>query len=382
MFQRLTTPAVRHVLEENLGEGGPSVISLSDQHQDPLTVVAAMDALLDAGRGTVAPEWIAEVRRLCDEYPYYYPRNIPFGIRMTGYAEEECIRLTGRITSIQVTPQGEIIAGGDRLGIWSRAHGGEWSFERITDDFIGTECLHALPDGRIATGSKHGIVRIFTREGDGSWGSETLGGHEGAVLCIQALSNGKFVSGGDDGSLRIWDRGQGGAWNAEVLTGHQHGVSCVHVFPDGTMISGSHDRTVRWWGRTEDGIWRSNLIQDRERPVYCLGVLPDGNILTGGRGGVRLLTREPEGWQSQELPGYRSVVQSIQVLADGRFFTGDQLNRVCHWIPADGGWRREPLYDHAGEVRSLQVLPDGRVMSGGADRTIRIWSGTAVGFFG
>ena len=78
----------------------------------------------------------------------------------------------------------------------------------------------------------------------------TLEGHKADIDCLQALPDGRIVSGSDDRTLRIWTKSAGGKWDSEVLSGHNDLVRCLQVLPDGTIVSGSADKTLRIWDGT------------------------------------------------------------------------------------------------------------------------------------
>ena len=70
-------------------------------------------------------------------------------------------------------------------------------------------------------------------------GAETarLEGHSGAVSALCVLPDGRLASGSDDGTIRLWDV-QRGAETAR-LEGHSDWVSALCVLPDGRLASGS-----------------------------------------------------------------------------------------------------------------------------------------------
>ena len=78
----------------------------------------------------------------------------------------------------------------------------------------------------------------------------TLEGHKADIDCLQALPDGRIVSGSDDRTLRIWTKSAGAGWNSEVLSEHTNVVRCLQVLPDGTIVSGSADKTLRIWDGT------------------------------------------------------------------------------------------------------------------------------------
>ena len=112
------------------------------------------------------------------------------------------------------------------------------------------ECLQALPDGRIVSGSYDNTLRVWARGADGEWNREVLSGHTGIVWCLQALPDGRIVSGSYDEDLRVWTRSAKGKWSSEVLSGHTYSVRALQALPDGRIMSGSFDSSIRIWDGT------------------------------------------------------------------------------------------------------------------------------------
>ena len=119
-------------------------------------------------------------------------------------------------------------------------------------------CLQALPDGRIVSGSHDRTLRVWTRGADKTWSSEVISGHTDIVWCLQALPDGRIVWGGkqDDCTLCLWTKDAEGEWHGEWFYGcqtddHVQGaVTCLQALPDGRIVSGSRDATLLIWDGT------------------------------------------------------------------------------------------------------------------------------------
>ena len=155
--------------------------------------------------------------------------------------------------------------------------------ERIA---VGSEvqCLQALPDGAIVSGSYDATIRIWRKGADDTWTSTVLKGHEHGVRCLQALPDGTVMSGGGphDCTIRIWKKGADVTWTSAVLKGHTNWVRCLQALPDGTIVSGDGDGTIRIWKKGANDTWTSAVLQEHTGSVSCLQALPDGTIVSGG----------------------------------------------------------------------------------------------------
>ena len=282
------------------------------------------------------------------------------------WSSEELRGQTNSIRTLQALPDGRIVSGSfdDTIWIWSKGVEGQWSSEILKGHTDWVTCVQALPDGTIVSGSGDRTIRIWTKGADGEWSSEKVLGDNGGVECLQALPDGRIVSGSSDKTIRIWTKDADGQWSSEEIAGHDDSVSCLQVLPDGRIVSGSSDdNTIQIWSKDADGKWSydyfrgsSDWIGPEDLPVHmdgigCLQVLPDGRIVAGWKDGtVRI-------WTKKQDSSNRGFVRGLV-----RRFFGSQ-------------WDCEVLRGHSQENRCLQVLPDGRIFSGSDDGTIRIWDG-------
>src|SRR5262249_8015881 len=67
----------------------------------------------------------------------------------------------------------------------------------------------------------------------------------GSVTALAVLPDGRLASASGDGTIRLWDP-KGGAETAR-LEGHTEYVTALAVLPDGRLASASGDRTIRLW---------------------------------------------------------------------------------------------------------------------------------------
>ena len=80
--------------------------------------------------------------------------------------------------------------------------------------------------------------------------TDKLEGHTSSVECLQAVPDGRIISGSNDNTLRIWSLRMDGKWDSTILKGHTDFVRCLQALPDGRIVSGSADNTIRIWDGT------------------------------------------------------------------------------------------------------------------------------------
>ena len=199
---------------------------------------------------------------------------------------------------------------------------GEEKVSPWAEQLVKAALLHAPKDGSIEVkaeflqalvGKLKSVVEfekwgLLTLESwvSKSWYREVakLEGHIFAVQCLQALPDGRIVSGSRDGTLRCWTRTADATWHGEVLPAHELSVECLQALPDGRIVSGGHDKTICVWTRGPDGKWIRAVLSGHTGPVSCLKALPGEKIVSGGGEGLSIWTRGSGGeWSSEVLSG-------------------------------------------------------------------------------
>ena len=184
--------------------------------------------------------------------------------------------------------------------------------------------IEELPNGRIATGSVFSSAVHVWDTRTGSFVHSLRG--PSAVFCLVALPDGRLASGHRDKIVRVWDLCSGAC--ALTLSGHAHVVTCLAILPDGHLASGSHDGTVRVWDVRSGSCILT--LSGHSRAVHKLAVLPDGRLATVGLDKTVRVWDVRSGSCALTLSGHSSIVWSLAVLPDGRLASGswDKTMRV------------------------------------------------------
>lgn len=250
----------------------------------------------------------------------------------------------GRIFSVAIHPQGNLLAAGDTQG---------------------TVRLWSFPNGQFA-----GL----------------LTGHTNAVMSVAFSPDGSLLASGSlDRTIRLWDARTGHC--LKVLAEHGSGVFAVVFSPDGTWLaSGSQDCSVRLWDvRTARPI---DSLTQHTNAVFTLAFHPEGKVLASGSIDHSICLWDvnplPQAGTDQESSGSARLITALhghnhQVLAvafspDGSLLaSGSADTTICLWDSTERRLR-STLRGHTHWVRSLAFSPDGaHLISGGGDQTIRIW---------
>lgn len=263
--------------------------------------------------------------------------------------------------------------------------------------------------------------------------SRTLIGHTGQVWSLVTLPDGRLASGSNDGTVKLWDVATGSC--SATLRGHTGEVSSLAVLPDGRLASGSYDRTVKLWdvatescsatlSGPDPNLWwlvtslagivagtHDDSLDGHTSGVASLAVLPGGHLASADPSKVKLWDvaagscigtlhtklvhatslvvlrdgRLAIGWFERvtlcdlatgscntTIAGHDDSVYALAVLPDGRLASGSKDKTIKLWDVATGSCVAT-LSGHTGTVYALAVLPDGRLASGSEDKTIKLW---------
>ena len=236
--------------------------------------------------------------------------------------------------------------------------------------------LKVLPDGRLASGSDDGTIKLWPKDGAGD--PKVLTHGREAVSSLVVLEDGRLVSGAFDSTIKLWPKD--GAGDPLVLRAGGL-LSFLMVLADGRLASGdAADGTIKLWPK--DGVGdpkvltygnkaELSLLVSKEA-VSSLVVLADGRLVSGTVGGTIKLWPKDGGGDPKVLTHGKEGVSSLAVLADGRLASGGLDGRIKLW-PRDGVSDPMVLTHGGKEVSSLEVLPDGRLVSLG-DGMIKLWA--------
>jgi WD40 repeat protein len=332
-------------------------------------------------------------------------------------AEQSCkIRDVGYPWVIKELPNKLLAIGTSdgKIVLWKPMSG---TYSDILSGHIkGVLSLVSLPDGRIASGSNDGTIRIWEWNYDDAAYSALDHGHKDRVNSFALLSDGRIASSSAyDHSIRIWDQSSCSA--SVFLEGSECEAWSLAVLGDGRLACGFtdlHDGVKLWDLAT--GKCTSIFIFETSNSlgVHSFAVISDDYLACGlGDGSIHILDmtdkrrlKPQKGIQrwakclsklmrqnnvatpsnlncKKKLHGHTDWVWSLAVLNDGRLVSGSEDKTIRLW---DLEMTSSIVFTgHEGGVVSLTILADGQIASASKDRTIRIWdpaSGNSVVFEG
>ncbi len=284
-------------------------------------------------------------------------------------------RHTQPVQCVAALPDNRVVSGSadGTLRVWDIVSGRSLTTIRNTNLVAWT--LATSPDGtRIAAGCKDGVIREFAAN-DGRLLRE-LQGHTGYVRSVQYFKDG-LVSSADDGSIRFWN--STGVELQRVIEGdlaardgHRGGVLSVAVSPDGdALLSGGRDGTMRLW-RVRDG--KQVAVFDQHRGwVEAVAFAGDNHrAVSASRDGVlRLWNLETKKLLAEINVG--GAVTAMACSVDGSRAHVSLSGNVACWDLVNAK-QIAALKGHNGAVTSLTLAKDGkRLVSASQDTTLLVW---------
>jgi WD40 repeat protein len=294
--------------------------------------------------------------------------RLPLAVISQGSAVRPRALLSSGVTSLAVLADGRLASGSydGNIKIWPKEGAGEPVVLTHGGEVLS---LAVLPDGRLASGGidNDGAIKLWSKDGTGE---PEVFSHGSPVDSLAVLADGRLVSGGGlDGKIKLWPKGGRGD---PVVLSHGSGVRALAVLADGRLASGGADSKIRLWPKDGAG---APVVLTHDGEVLSLAVLPDGRWASGGYGGIKIWPKEGAG--ALVVLSHGSQVLSLAVLADGRLASGGTDGTIKLW-PKDGAGAPVVLM-HGSPVLSLAVLADGRLASGGDDDKIKLWPKDGTG---
>ena len=272
--------------------------------------------------------------------------------------------------------------------IWNLADGAQLA---TLDGHEGSvRCLAKLPDDQLASGSSDKTIVIWsiaTKEQ-----LAKLEGHTEALRCLAALDGGRLASGGLDKSIIIWNlaetrprvRARSATWptpserplsprtdgsQLAKLEGHTEFVSSLVALDGDRLVSGSADKSIIIWNLAS-GTQLAKL-EGHNSMIFCVAALEGGRLASGSENGRIRLWNLADGKLLAKLEGHTAGVLCLAELAGDRLASGGSFGRIIIWNLADFS-QLASLEGHRDFVRCLAALDGGLLASGSGDMTIRV----------
>ncbi|MDZ8083404.1 MAG: WD40 repeat domain-containing protein [Nostoc sp. DcaGUA01] len=287
---------------------------------------------------------------------------------------------TGKVTSVAVSPNGEILVSGcadKTINLWNLQTGK--LIRTLTENWGEVSSLAISPDGNfLAVGScehpKSNVKVLHLKTGKVL---HTLLGHQKPVNVVAISPDGTILASGSN-KIKIWnlDKGDacGGLCQRICTLWHSSAVHAVAISLDGTILaSGSSDNKIRLWNpRTGDPL---STLNGHDGEVKSIAMSPDGQLLFSGSTDTTIkIWHLGTGKLLHTLTGHSDAVKSLAVTLDGQTLISGSADQTIKMWRLSTAELLQTLTGHSGTLNSLALSPDGKLLvSGSTDQTIKIW---------
>lgn len=240
----------------------------------------------------------------------------------------------------------------------------------FTQDFGGIHAIALSPDGEIlAGGDSQGIIYLYrvrdrqqllSLQGHvaNTWISSLTFSPDSKLLASSSL----------DYDVKIWDVATGEC--LQTFKGHQQWVWSVAFSPDGkTIASGSDDDTIRVWNLATG---ECRVLEGSKR-VWTVAFNSEGILASGGFDRTIRFWDVATGECLKIFQGHQAAVWSVAFSADGKTIASGSADKTIKLWDVATGECLQTLKGHIQGVRSLAFSACDRLMSGSFDCTVRLW---------
>ena len=275
----------------------------------------------------------------------------------------------GRITAIQYSRDGRLLAIASSIGIWLYDTDSGEELPQLIRHIGGVSSVSLSPDGKTLAGGSGREIRLW----DVKTGvhKRTLKGHTTFVWSISFSPDGKtLASGSRDKTIRLWDVKTG--MHKRTIRGHTDEILSVSFSPDGeTLASGGWDATIRLWDVKTGALKR--IIKGHTATVNSVSFSPDGKTLASTSGKEIHLLDAKTGAYKRKLKGHTGTVNSVSFSTDGRTLASAGWDKTIGLWDAKTGALKRTLKGHTSNISSVSFSPDGKMLTSASGREIHLW---------
>ena len=233
------------------------------------------------------------------------------------------------------------------------------------------DCIIQLFDGRIATGSSDGTVKIWDEKNYKLIKTIRIKNklETDPIYSINQMNNSFLIYGTEGGNFGIWDINS--YQNISFIKKcHLKSIWGFMNVGKNKIVSISEDETFKVWNIHNFKLLKT--ININEGMILSEWTAEDGSLITGVENGKILIWDMNNYSCIKELKGHNSGVDYIIQLNDYRIVSGAQDMTLKIWDYFTGECLAT-LTGHSDTIETLLQLKDTRVVSASWDKNFKIW---------
>lgn len=216
----------------------------------------------------------------------------------------------------------------------------------------------------VVTGGADAVVRLVGLDGNVA---ASFAGHDDLINSARVRGDGRVATASRDGTVRIWDPSTGGATEAGR---HDHWAGAVAWNDTGSLLASiSEDKTLRIWDPDGGEVGRVEF----PRPSADVDWRGDVIAVAGGDRALHLVDAS-SGDVMRSVKGARQMLWGVRFAPAGnRFAFASRDRRIRIGTPGEEAVALDTV--HGAQVWSVNWSDDAaRLVSASADRSAVIWS--------
>ena len=231
------------------------------------------------------------------------------------------------------------------------------------------DCMVQLYDGRIATGSSDGSVKIWDNKNFKLIKTLKNDSSLEPIYSINQMKNNFLIYGTEGGNFAIWDIN---TYQKILIVKNCHSKSIWGFMNVGKnrVVSISEDETFKVYNINTFKLIRTIKLNDGM--ILSEWTAKDGSLITGTENGNILIWDMNNYSCKKQLKGHQLGVDYIIQLWDYRIISGAQDKKLKIWDYFTGECLAT-LEGHADTIESLLELKDTRIISASWDKCFKVW---------
>ncbi|THC90327.1 hypothetical protein EYZ11_010206 [Aspergillus tanneri] len=302
---------------------------------------------------------------------------------ISGNLEETNRTVSGHVSSLAFSPDGQIVACGYERGnlclctikLWDPRTGQlrqtlKYKSHSISSLVFSSNNQLLASVSNDNTGFNDHTIKLW----DANTGElhRTLEGHSSTVYSVAFPPSGQLLASSSlDKTIKIWDPNTGELYR--TLQGHSGSIDSIAFSPSGQLLaSGSDDNTIKLWDSNTGELYRT--LEGHSERVCSVTFSPSGQLLASGSRDNTIKLWDPNtGELYRTLEGHSDWARSVSFSSNGQLLaSGSDDGTIKLWDPNTGDLRQ--TFENYNSVWCVCFSPNGPLLASGfPGGIVKLW---------